>query len=81
MLAAAGWDVARDGLYGAPRVRVVANAERHATIDRSLRLLGLRRRHLELVDTDANGAIYGGALRRALDGPAGPVIVCLQSAT
>ena len=31
----------RDGLIGAPRVRVVAGVERHATIDRSLRLLGL----------------------------------------
>ena len=28
-----GWDVGRDGLAGAPRVRVVVGAERHATID------------------------------------------------
>ena len=41
VLAAKGWDVGRDGLAGAPRVRVVAGAERHATIDRSLRLLGI----------------------------------------
>ncbi|HSO49491.1 MAG TPA: pyridoxal-dependent decarboxylase, partial [Acidimicrobiia bacterium] len=33
-----GWDVGRDGLNGAPPVRVVAGAERHATIDRTLRL-------------------------------------------
>ena len=80
VLAAAGWDVARDGLNGAPRVRVVANAERHATIDRSLRLLGFGDAHLELVDTDDNGAIDVAALRRVLaDGPDGPVIVCLQS--
>ena len=70
VLAAAGWDVARDGLNGAPRVRVVANAERHATIDRSLRLLGFGDAHLELVDTDDNGAIdvdgaAAGARRRA----------------
>lgn len=36
-----GWDVGVDGLHGAPQVRVVASAERHATIDRSVRLLGL----------------------------------------
>src|SRR6185312_4194872 len=36
-----GWDVGRDGLHGAPRLRVLASVERHATIDRSLRLLGL----------------------------------------
>ena len=41
VLAESGWDVERDGLVGGPRVRVVASAERHATIDRSLRLLGL----------------------------------------
>ena len=41
VLAEAGWDVARDGLYGAPRVRVVVGGERHATVDRALRLLGL----------------------------------------
>ena len=79
VLSAAGWDVARDGLQGAPRVRVVANAERHATIDRSLRLLGLGDGNLELVDTDANGAVSVDALLRALDGASGPVIVCLQS--
>src|SRR5258706_3841425 len=41
VLAAVGWDVERDGLIGAPPLRVIASAERHATIDRSLRLLGL----------------------------------------
>src|SRR5829696_7430670 len=29
-----GWDVGRDGLHDAPRVRVLAGAERHATVDR-----------------------------------------------
>ncbi|HEX2383696.1 MAG TPA: pyridoxal-dependent decarboxylase, partial [Acidimicrobiales bacterium] len=37
VLRAVGWDVERDGLMGAPRVRVVAGAERHGTVDRSLR--------------------------------------------
>jgi glutamate/tyrosine decarboxylase-like PLP-dependent enzyme len=41
VLAQAGWDVERDGLNGAPAIRVVASEERHATIDRALRLLGL----------------------------------------
>ena len=40
MLQDAGGDVERAGLAGSPRVRVVASAERHATVDRSLRLLG-----------------------------------------
>jgi glutamate/tyrosine decarboxylase-like PLP-dependent enzyme len=61
VLADAGWDVERDGLIGAPAVRVVANAERHATIDRTLRLLGLGAGVLEPVPTDDNGAIDVGA--------------------
>jgi glutamate/tyrosine decarboxylase-like PLP-dependent enzyme len=80
VLAAAGWDVEGDGLDGGPRVRVVANGERHATIDRSLRLLGLGDRRLEPVATDANGAIDVADLERTLAaGPFGPTIVCLQA--
>ena len=41
----------------APRLRVVAGAERHATVDRSLRLLGLGSDAVEPVRADANGAI------------------------
>jgi glutamate/tyrosine decarboxylase-like PLP-dependent enzyme len=80
LLTRAGWDVARSGLYGAPRIRVVVNAERHATIDRSLRLLGLGEGNVEEVATDGNGAIDVAALRQVLTaGPPGPVIACLQS--
>ena len=80
VLADAGWEVERDGLVGAPAVRVLAGAERHATIDRSLRLLGFGTGVIEPVDTDGNGAIDVGALRQVLAGrPSGPVIVCLQA--
>jgi glutamate/tyrosine decarboxylase-like PLP-dependent enzyme len=40
VLADVGWDVAANGLQGAPRVRVVVGQERHATIDIALRYLG-----------------------------------------
>jgi len=80
VLADAGWDVERDGLVGAPAVRVVANEERHATVDRSLRLLGLGAGALEPVPADGNGAIDVHALRRVLASKAyGPTIVCLQA--
>jgi glutamate/tyrosine decarboxylase-like PLP-dependent enzyme len=59
---------------------VVANGERHATIDRALRLLGLGTEVLEPVATDAQGAIDVTDLARVLgSGPAGPTIVCLQA--
>src|SRR5438094_7735025 len=37
----AGWDVARDGLAGGPRTRVIVGSQRHVTIDLAARLLGL----------------------------------------
>jgi glutamate/tyrosine decarboxylase-like PLP-dependent enzyme len=80
VLQAAGWDVELDGLQGAPRVRVVAGAERHATIDRSARLLGLGEAAIVPVAADPNGAIDLADLRRVLAaGPAGPTILCLQA--
>jgi glutamate/tyrosine decarboxylase-like PLP-dependent enzyme len=80
VLQAAGWDVERDGLQSAPRIRVVAGAERHATIDRSARLLGLGEAAIEPVAADQNGAIDLADLHRVLTaGPAGPTILCLQA--
>ncbi|HKY66608.1 MAG TPA: pyridoxal-dependent decarboxylase [Acidimicrobiales bacterium] len=83
VLAGAGWDVERRGLAGAPPLRVVAGGERHATIDRSLRLLGLGTEVIEPVDADGQGAIDVAALARALaggpTGPDRPTIVCLQA--
>jgi glutamate/tyrosine decarboxylase-like PLP-dependent enzyme len=80
VLGRAGWDVGSRGLVGAPPIRVLAGEERHATIDRALRLLGLGTDSLEPVVADGNGAIVPEALERALGhGPAGPTIVCLQA--
>ena len=80
VLARFGWDVERDGLLGAPRVRVVAGAERHATIDRSLRLLGLGSGLVEEVPARTDGSIDPVALEEVVGrGPDAPLIVCLQA--
>jgi glutamate/tyrosine decarboxylase-like PLP-dependent enzyme len=80
VLADAGWDVEADGLTGAPPVRVLAGEERHATIDRSLRLLGMGASALEPVAAGDNGAIDGDALTAALEqGGERPTIVCAQA--
>ncbi|HEV7743261.1 MAG TPA: pyridoxal-dependent decarboxylase [Pseudolysinimonas sp.] len=72
-----GWDVAQNGLSGAPHVRVLAGAERHSSVDMALRYLGLG--EAELVPSDAEGRIDPVALRAALAGSTGPTIVCLQA--
>ena len=64
VLADAGWDVEQRGLLGAPAVRVVASVERHATVDRSLRLLGLGNDAVVPVRADANGAMDMATWRR-----------------
>jgi glutamate/tyrosine decarboxylase-like PLP-dependent enzyme len=75
-----GWDVGRDGLHGAPPVRVVAGSERHATIDRSVRLLGLGENAIVEVPSLQNGEMDIEALRSILaDGEGGPTIVCAQA--
>jgi len=79
VLAGAGWDVAADGLNGAPPVRVVVGAHRHVTIMRSLRLLGFGDRAVVSADADGQGRILPDAVRDALAGWDGPAIVCAQA--
>lgn len=80
VLAQAGWDVETRGLAGAPAVRVIVGDEVHVTVPRAARLLGLGTACLELVATDANGAMRPDALAAALTrGEPGPVIVCCQA--
>jgi glutamate/tyrosine decarboxylase-like PLP-dependent enzyme len=77
VLDAVGWDVGRDGMQGAPRLRVLASAKRHVTLDRALRLLGLG--CPTVVDADEQGRMRIDALARALAGGDGPTIVCAQA--
>ena len=36
-----GWDVEAKGLAGAPPIRILANADRHGSVDRAVRFIGL----------------------------------------
>ncbi|QNP40567.1 pyridoxal phosphate-dependent decarboxylase family protein [Lysobacter solisilvae (ex Woo and Kim 2020)] len=79
VLRQAGWDVETEGLYGAPRVHVVASAESHITIDVAMRYLGFGTRALHRVESDAQGRMLPGRLREVLETLEGPVIVCAQA--
>ncbi len=74
-----GWDVERQGLQGAPTVRVVIGDEAHVTILSSLRLLGLGSDRAQRVPTDGQGRMLPDALRRVLAAGDGPTIVCAQA--
>jgi glutamate/tyrosine decarboxylase-like PLP-dependent enzyme len=79
VLEAIGWDVEADGLSGAPAVRLIAGEERHVTIDRALRFLGLGTADLRTVPADGQGRMRADALKDALAECTGPTIVCAQA--
>jgi glutamate/tyrosine decarboxylase-like PLP-dependent enzyme len=79
VLARAGWDLDADGLWGAPRVRVLMGENRHGTVDRALRFLGVGSAALVPVPTEGSGRMRVDGLRAALDAGDGPVIVCAQA--
>jgi glutamate/tyrosine decarboxylase-like PLP-dependent enzyme len=79
LLARAGWDVERQGLRHAPGLTVLATEERHASVDRAIRLLGIGTAALRTVPCDGQGAIDPDGLAAALDTVDGPTIVCVQA--
>ncbi len=74
-----GWDVERDGLYGAPDLPVVVSAESHVTIFAALQMLGLGRDRVTRVPTDDQGRMRPEALVSALQAIGRPALVCAQA--
>ena len=70
------WDVGREGLSGSPPIRVLVGEQRHVTVDRALRLLGLGTP--TSIAADDQGRMRPDALAQALAEGAGPTIVCAQ---
>jgi glutamate/tyrosine decarboxylase-like PLP-dependent enzyme len=74
-----GWDVERQGMSGSPQIRVFCGL-RHATIDRTLHLLGFGDESITRLCVDEAGALDSGALEialREIDGQ--PAVVLLQA--
>jgi glutamate/tyrosine decarboxylase-like PLP-dependent enzyme len=57
LLARAGWDFDRDGLVGAPEIRVVVSASVHVAVRKALRVLGFGSARLIEAPVDAHGRI------------------------
>ncbi len=73
-----GWDAQRDGLFGAPPIRVVIGEKAHSTLRKSLGLAGLGRERVIEVPADDQGRMRADALPD-LDPAAGPILVCAQA--
>lgn len=81
LLSKRGWDVEQRGLYGAPPIRVITSSERHGTIERGLRLLGLGRDQVTDIASDSHARLQPGDLEEALARDSSrPTIVLLQAA-
>ena len=75
-----GWDVEADGLNGSPPIRVLANDQRHGSIERALRYLGLGTRALHALPTGVDGRLAPRTLHEALAAAGGPTILVLNAA-
>jgi len=75
LLSSLGWDVERDGLYGAPEIPVIVGEEAHPTLTKALGLLGFGRERVIRVPTDSRGRVRAEAFP-SLEGPS---LVCLQA--
>jgi glutamate/tyrosine decarboxylase-like PLP-dependent enzyme len=75
LLKKTGWDVAEDGLFGAPPIEVVVGAEVHASILKALSLAGLGKRRVITVESDAQGRMRPDKLPKLSE----RAIVCIQA--
>jgi glutamate/tyrosine decarboxylase-like PLP-dependent enzyme len=75
-----GWDLDEKGLTGAPEIRILASDQKHASVARALRLLGIGRAQIVDLETDAMSRVKPEALQEVLDKASGaPTIVVLQA--
>ncbi|MCT7658795.1 pyridoxal phosphate-dependent decarboxylase family protein [Mycobacterium deserti] len=79
VLAQSDWNVERDGLCGAPPIRILCGEQAHATIHTALRLLGLGSGTAVRVAADGQGRMDPAALADSMVGGDGPTIVCAQA--
>ncbi len=75
LLSREGWDVERQGLFGAPPIDVVVPGELHASVFKAIGMLGLGRDRVVRVPVDGQGRIKPDALPRLSP----RTILCLQA--
>jgi glutamate/tyrosine decarboxylase-like PLP-dependent enzyme len=75
LLARAGWNVADDGVFGAPPIEVVVGGGVHASILKALSLAGFGKKRLTRVEVDDQGRMRADKLPRLSD----RTILCIQA--
>ncbi|HWW18091.1 MAG TPA: aminotransferase class V-fold PLP-dependent enzyme [Candidatus Saccharimonadales bacterium] len=75
LLKKAGWDVAEDGMFGAPPIEVVVGAEVHASLLKALSLAGFGKRRVTIVEADGQGRMRADKLPKL----SARSLVCIQA--
>ncbi|UWQ74999.1 aminotransferase class V-fold PLP-dependent enzyme [Leisingera sp. M658] len=79
LLAAQGWDVEADGLFGAPEIPVLIGQDAHSAPFAALRYAGFGASRTQTVAADSEGRIKPGAFRAAINRCSKPPLVILQA--
>jgi glutamate/tyrosine decarboxylase-like PLP-dependent enzyme len=66
-------------MAGAPPIRIFSSDQRHGSLERAVRLVGLGTTNIENLAADSNGRLEPDALAHALERDARPAIVLLQA--
>ena len=75
LLKKAGWNVAEDGMFGAPALDVVVGAEVHASMLKALSLAGFGKKRVRVVEADRQGRMRADKLPKMDE----RTIVCIQA--
>src|SRR3984957_13455193 len=57
LLARNNWDVEQNGLSGSPSIRILTSTEKHGTVDRAVRLLGLGEKNIITLPAAPDGRL------------------------
>jgi glutamate/tyrosine decarboxylase-like PLP-dependent enzyme len=75
LLTKKGWDVAADGMFGAPPIEVVAGEEVHASVLKALNLAGFGQKRVTIVPADGQGRMRADKLPKLPKNS----LVCIQA--
>jgi glutamate/tyrosine decarboxylase-like PLP-dependent enzyme len=75
LLSRTGWNVAEDGMFGAPPIEVIVGQEVHASVLKALSLAGFGSKRVTVVQADGQGRMRADKLPRIEKN----AIVCIQA--
>jgi glutamate/tyrosine decarboxylase-like PLP-dependent enzyme len=75
LLTKSGWNVAEDGMFGAPPIQVVVSAEVHASMLKALSLIGFGTKRVTTVEVDSQGRMSANKLPKLSE----RAIICIQA--